>query len=62
VGAAAIAARVYRCKINNHQPKFAIPVRTGLEIAIDYVHRQRLIPRRLTVDELFDEVTRALGR
>ena len=37
-------------------------VRPGLEIAIDYVHRQRLIPRRFTVDELFDDVTRALGR
>jgi 4,5-dihydroxyphthalate decarboxylase len=37
-------------------------VRPGLEIAIDYVHRQRLIPRRFTVDELFDDVTRVLGR
>ena len=37
-------------------------VRPGLEIAIDYVHRQRLIPRRYSVDELFDDVTRDLGR
>jgi len=37
-------------------------VRPGLEIAIDYVYRQRLIPRRYTVDELFDDVTRDLGR
>ncbi len=36
--------------------------RRNLEVAIDYVHRQRLIPRRFAVDELFDDVTRALGR
>jgi 4,5-dihydroxyphthalate decarboxylase len=35
--------------------------RRNLEIAIDYVYRQRLIPRRFTVDELFDDVTRRLG-
>jgi 4,5-dihydroxyphthalate decarboxylase len=34
--------------------------RRNLDVAIDYVHRQRLIPRRFTVDELFDDVTRAL--
>jgi 4,5-dihydroxyphthalate decarboxylase len=27
--------------------------RRNLEVAIDYVHRQRLIPRRYAVDELF---------
>ena len=36
-------------------------VRPGLEVAIDYVYRQRLIPRRFTVDELFDDATRVLG-
>lgn len=35
--------------------------RRNLEVAIDYVHRQGLIPRRFAVDELFDGVTRALG-
>lgn len=35
--------------------------RRNLEIAIEYVHQQRLIPRRFEVDELFDDVTRALG-
>lgn len=35
--------------------------RRNLEVAIDYVYRQRLIPRRFTVDELFDDVTRTLG-
>ena len=35
--------------------------RRNLEVAIDYVYQQRLIPRRFEVDELFDDVTRALG-
>jgi len=35
--------------------------RRNLEVAIDYVHAQRLIPRRFTVDELFDDVTRRLS-
>jgi 4,5-dihydroxyphthalate decarboxylase len=34
--------------------------RRNLEVAIDCVHRQRLIPRRFAVDELFDDVTRGL--
>jgi len=35
--------------------------RRNLEVAIDYVYQQRLIPRRFEVDELFDDVTRVLG-
>ena len=35
--------------------------RRNLEIAIDQVYRQRLIPRRFTVDELFDDVTRGFS-
>ncbi len=31
-----------------------------LEIIIDFCHRQELIPRRIAVDELFDDTTRAL--
>ena len=34
--------------------------RHNLEIAIDYAYRQRLTPRRLSVDELFDDVTRMM--
>jgi 4,5-dihydroxyphthalate decarboxylase len=34
--------------------------RRNLEVAIDYLYRQRMIPRRFTVDELFDDVTRRL--
>ncbi len=35
--------------------------RRNLEVAIDYVHQQRMIPRRFAVDELFDDVTRKLA-
>jgi len=35
--------------------------RRNLDVAIDCVYRQRLIPRRYAVDELFDDVTRTLG-
>lgn len=35
--------------------------RRNLEVAIDWVHAQGLIPTRYTVDELFDDVTRPLG-
>jgi 4,5-dihydroxyphthalate decarboxylase len=31
--------------------------RRNLEVAVDYVHRQGLIPRRFTVDELFDDTS-----
>ena len=34
--------------------------RAALEVAIDYAYAQGLIPKRLSVDELFDDVTRAL--
>jgi 4,5-dihydroxyphthalate decarboxylase len=34
--------------------------RAALETAIDYCTRQGMLPRRLTVDELFDATTRAL--
>ena len=36
------------------------PNRKSLEIIIDYAFKQRLIPRRFTVDELFDDTTRGL--
>jgi 4,5-dihydroxyphthalate decarboxylase len=34
--------------------------RRNLEVVIDTVYRQRMIPKRFSVDELFDDVTRAL--
>lgn len=36
--------------------------RKSLELVIKYAAQQRLIPRRYEVGELFDDVTRALGR
>ena len=35
--------------------------RRNLEVAVDCVYRQGLVPRRYAVDELFDDVTRALN-
>jgi len=35
--------------------------RRSLEVVIETVHRQGLIPRRFSVDELFDDMTRHLG-
>lgn len=35
--------------------------RKSLEIIIDYSFRQKLIPRKFSVDELFDDVTRVLA-
>ena len=35
--------------------------RRSLEVVIDTVHQQRMIPRRFAVDELFDDLTRKLG-
>jgi 4,5-dihydroxyphthalate decarboxylase len=37
-------------------------IRKPLELVIDYAHQQKVIPRKFSVDELFDDVTRALGR
>lgn len=36
-------------------------MRRALELVIDYAFEQRLLPRRLAIDELFDDTTRALG-
>lgn len=35
--------------------------RKGIQLAIDWALDQKIIPRRLSVDELFDDVTAALG-
>jgi 4,5-dihydroxyphthalate decarboxylase len=35
--------------------------RPGLELIVDYAVQQKLIPRRLAHDELYDETTRSLG-
>jgi 4,5-dihydroxyphthalate decarboxylase len=36
-------------------------VRKSLELVIDYAHQQKLLTRRFSVDELFDDTTRVLG-
>jgi 4,5-dihydroxyphthalate decarboxylase len=42
-------------------PLFGVEaVREPLETIIRYSERQRLIPRRFSVDELFNDVTRSL--
>jgi 4,5-dihydroxyphthalate decarboxylase len=42
-------------------PRFsAEEMRRSLEMIVQYCAQQRLIPRAFTVDELFDDVTRAL--
>ena len=33
----------------------------SLERVIDYSYRQLMIPRKFTIDELFDDLTRTLG-
>jgi len=44
------------------QPAFGLEAnRRNIEVAIDYCYRQKLIDRRLSVDELFSDVTRGLG-
>jgi 4,5-dihydroxyphthalate decarboxylase len=35
--------------------------RKGLEMAIDWAHEQKIIPRRMSVDELFDDAASILG-
>ncbi|MDF7775303.1 phosphate ABC transporter substrate-binding protein [Sphingomonas sp. AOB5] len=35
--------------------------RKGIQLAIDWAHEQKIIPRKIEVDELFDDVTAALG-
>ncbi|WP_395327855.1 phosphate ABC transporter substrate-binding protein [Novosphingobium sp. BL-8H] len=35
--------------------------RKGIELAIDWAFEQKIIPHKITVDELFDDVTASLG-
>jgi 4,5-dihydroxyphthalate decarboxylase len=45
----------------NMTPEGVAANRKSLEMVIDYALQQKVIPRRLSVDELFDDTTRALG-
>jgi 4,5-dihydroxyphthalate decarboxylase len=43
-------------------PPFGLEAnRKGLQLAIDWSFEQKIIPRKLSVDELFDDTTAALG-
>jgi 4,5-dihydroxyphthalate decarboxylase len=42
-------------------PPFGLEAnRKGLELAIEWSYEQKIIPRQLSVDELFDDTTAAL--
>jgi 4,5-dihydroxyphthalate decarboxylase len=44
------------------RPPFGLEAnRKGLKLAIDWSYEQKIIPRRLSVDELFDDTTAALA-
>lgn len=44
------------------RPPFGLEAnRKGLRLAIDWSYEQKIIPRRLSVDELFDDTTAVLG-
>ena len=44
------------------RPPFGLEAnRKGLQLAIDWSYEQKIIPRRLSVDELFDDTTAALA-
>lgn len=54
--------RVAAAKGGKPEPAFGLEAnRRNIEVAIDYCVDQKLIDRRLTVDELFDDTTRVLG-
>jgi 4,5-dihydroxyphthalate decarboxylase len=35
--------------------------RPGLELIIDYAHQQKIIPRRYSVDEIYEDAARIIG-
>ena len=62
---------IYRMVVESRQLAEGVPSvfppiglqanRKGIQLAIDWALDQKIIPRRLTVDELFDDVTGSLG-
>ena len=52
---------VTECTVPDPFPPMGLEAnRAGLQLAIDWALEQKIIPRRLSVDELFDETTAAL--
>jgi 4,5-dihydroxyphthalate decarboxylase len=67
-----IVRELYRMIVESRElteggvPKIFPPIgreanRKGIELAIDWALDQKIIPRRLSYDELFDDVTGSLG-
>ncbi len=57
--------KIYESSCKNDPDPFPLGVeanRKSLEMIIKYVKQQGIIPREFEVDELFDDVTRVLGR
>ncbi len=47
--------------VPNLTPNGVVANRRSLDLVIDYAFQQKIIPRKFTVDELFDDTTRVLG-
>src|SRR6266702_3700062 len=56
-----VESRKFAPESATRQPAGLEPNRTGLESAIRWSFEQKIIPRMLSVDELFDATTAALG-
>lgn len=56
-----VASRKFAPESANRPPFGLEANRKGLEMAIQWSYEQKIIPRRLSVDELFDDTTAALG-
>lgn len=66
-----VVREIYRMVVESRSLAESVPAifppvgleanRKGLQLAIDWALDQKIIPRRLSVDELFDDVTGSLG-
>lgn len=66
-----VVREIYRMVAESRQAAEGVPAifpplgleanRKGIQLAIDWALDQKIIPHRLTVDELFDDVTGSLG-
>ena len=66
-----IVRELYRMIVESREQAEGVPTvfppigkeanRKGIELAIDWAFDQKIIPRRLSFDELFDDVTGSLG-
>jgi 4,5-dihydroxyphthalate decarboxylase len=66
-----VVRELYRMVVESRERAESVPAifppigleanRKGIQLAIDWALDQKIIPRRLSVDELFDDVTGSLG-